>query len=247
MNSRRNAYPKKRLEQSASESKGHQQEKRCERWTGSGVMRVERTFKVMRSTETGRRLCGRREKTRTAQIGHLMRRRGIRVLYNSVGRLRGHCVRGLELHSTDKVSIAFRNMQYRHLRCMGLGDSSFLERITVMRGGASVCAWRRAETEGVLQRLLLYSDILCNSKWHGSWRQMSGEGAKGMGQNAVTAANSLPKSFDRAHAPRPRSVTNAAPTFPGKARLQPFLLHPHRSSSGERDLGIGNGFHLFAR
>lgn len=98
-----------------------------------------------------------------------------------------------------------------------------------------------------MQRLLLYSDILCNSKWHGSWRQMSGEGAKGMGQNAVTAANSLPKSFDRAHAPRPRSVTNAAPTFPGKARLQPFLLHPHRSSSGERDLGIGNGFHLFAR
>lgn len=62
---------------------------------------------------------------------------------------------------------------------------------------------------------------------------MSGVGAKGVVENGATAANSLPKPFDRAHALRPKSVANATLPFLGKARLQRFSLHPHRSSSGD--------------
>jgi hypothetical protein len=103
---------------------------------------------------------------------------------------------------------------------------------------------RRAELEGVLQRLLLYPDIFCKQQMERQLEQMSGEGAKGVVENGETAAHSLSKPFDRMHAARPKRLAAATLLFPGKLACNGF---PYTLIALIRGFGICNGFHLFPR
>lgn len=71
-------------------------------------MREKPAFEVMRSTETGERLCGREEETRIAQNRSWSATNRFHVRCNSGDRLRGHCVGGLELRMTGEIAISFR-------------------------------------------------------------------------------------------------------------------------------------------
>jgi hypothetical protein len=83
----------------------------------------------------------------------------IRVLWAFIDKICGRCLQGLELHVTDR---------YQFVQLVSTRVRIY---VTTLCSGPEVCEETRAESEGVLQRLLLYRDIICNSKWDSGWNK----------------------------------------------------------------------------
>jgi hypothetical protein len=110
----------------------------------------------MLSAETVRLLVRCREST-TVRTSQWMSGTCIRVLWAFIDKICGRCLQGLELHVTDRYQF------------VQLVSTRVRRYVTTLCSGPGVCEEMRAESEGVLQRFLLYRDILCNSKWDGGW------------------------------------------------------------------------------